>query len=489
MVAVRTNMASNPSFETYNTSTLQVAQPKASGATTASLITTGGGATALYSTEWSAEGSGGSLKVSGGTANSSAAYPYAFSGAAASMGVEPGKTYTVSATIRVPAVQTGTLDTRARTIAVGSVIGGVANYSFAFAVAAPNAIGTYRLKVTFTTPLVYENIFVRLMNGSMNTHVYWDQLVLEEGATDGSYFDGSTTADDTYTYSWTGAPHVSTSIAEYVPYYVEAEAVLEAGKPPRANITIHSIPGEQVLRLERTSGGETVIVPGARRKRSSGAAVIADPFPALGVPTTYTVWVGTQAMRQATLTVESATGWLQDPIYPDQAVPVVGRSGVAGALKLTNESLQSVTYPVTGTEHKVMGGQYGVVVGSGRAGAEGITLTHSSYDRELDAAVRDLVKETPVLVLRPPAGLQPLPPVSYLHAVFTDMPLTTHWGGNLARFSLAGNLVQAVLTAFRSGLATYEDVHAVLSGYTYAEVAAMQSGRSYLDVQKDPTAI
>lgn len=333
-------------------------------------------------------------------------------------------------------------------------------------------------------------------NPNAGDSAVFDGFIVALGATQAeaeagskSYFDGSTPADDTYTYSWTGAPHVSTSIAEYVPYYVEAEAVIEAGKPPRANITIHSIPGEQVLRLERTSGGETVIVPGARRKRSSGAAVIADPFPALGVPTTYTLWVGTQAMRQATLTVESATGWLQDPIYPDQAVPVVGHSGVAGALKLTSESLQSVTYPVTGTEHKVMGGQYGVVVGSGRGGAEGITLTHSSYDRELDAAVRDLVKETPVLVLRPPAGLQPLPPVSYLHAVFTDMPLTTHWGGNLARFSLAGNLVQAILTAVRSGLATYEDVHAVLSGYTYAEVAAMQSGKSYLDVQKDPTAI
>lgn len=272
-------------------------------------------------------------------------------------------------------------------------------------------------------------------------------------------------------------------------YETTVEAVTGAGVPPRAIVTVLGIPGEQVLRVERTAGGETTIVPGARRKRGSVAMVITDFFPALGVPTAYTVYVGTQAVAQASITVASEAGWLQDPIYPDQAVPVVGHGGVSGALKLTSESLESVTYPVTGAEHKTMGSRYGVVIGSDRGGAEGITLTHSSYDRDLDAAVRELSRGASILVFRPPPGMQPLPPVCYLHATFTDMPMTTHWGGSLARFSLTGNLVQAVMAAFRSGLATYGDVHAVLSGYTYGEVAALQSGRTYLEVHKEPTKV
>ncbi|MFF5791137.1 hypothetical protein ACFY5D_03720 [Paeniglutamicibacter sp. NPDC012692] len=331
-----------------------------------------------------------------------------------------------------------------------------------------------------------------LTNGTVNSPGDWidlDAILLEPSATPGTYFDGDTPADATYAYSWTGAPHASTSIAEYAPYYTQAEAVTEAGKPPRVNLTINSIPGEQVIRVGRTAGGDTTIVPGARRKRGSVAMVVPDLFPALGVPTTYTVYVGTQAVGQATLTVESDTAWLQDPIHPDQAVPVHGSSGGDGVLKLTSESLQSVSYAVTGTEHKVMGGRYGVVVGSDRGAAEGITLTTSSYDRDLDAAVRELVKDTPILVFRPIPGMHPLPPVCYLHAAFTDLPMTTHWGGPLGRFSLAGNLVQAVLSAFRSGLATYADVHAVLSGYTYGDVAALHAGKQYLDVHKDPTSI
>ena len=36
---------------------------------------------------------------------------------------------------------------------------------------------------------------------------------MEEGTTDGSYFDGSTTGGDYSSYAWTGTPNASTSIA------------------------------------------------------------------------------------------------------------------------------------------------------------------------------------------------------------------------------------------------------------------------------------
>lgn len=474
MVAIRTNFAANPSGEVDAANFFTA--PGTSGAAALSRVQNSARA-GLYAVRqtWSTASSGGSAGMRHSLAIGS------FTGisgdvvsARASVRSSASKSISMLFRLRMGTVVVGTKTT--------SIITAPAGQWIDFEASGVVATGAY------------DNFeaYVLITNGTVNNigdTLDMDAILIERAPTAGPYFDGSTPADSTYVYSWTGAPHASTSIAEYVPYYLQAEPVIEAGKPPRVNLVVHSIPGEQVIRVERTSSGETTIVPGARRKRASGAAVIVDHFPALGTPTTYTVYVGTHAMKQTTITVESDTGWLQDPIYPDQAVPVVGHGGVVGALKLTSESLESVTYAVTGTEHKTLGSRYGVVIGSDRGGAENVTLTHSSYDRALDTATRELVEDAPVLVFRPPAGMQPLPPVCYLHATFTDMPLTTHWGGTLARFSLTGNLVQAVLTAARSGLATYADVHAILSGYTYGDVAALQAGKSYLDVQKNPTKI
>lgn len=119
------------------------------------------------------------------------------------LGLEAGKTYTVSATLIMDKAQTGTLDTNARKI----MIGANASFTFAQSAQAPNAPGEYRLSVTFTyTPTVATG-HVRLMNGSRNEKVYWDNLVVETGTSDGSYFDG----DHEGCY-WEGAPGLSRSV-------------------------------------------------------------------------------------------------------------------------------------------------------------------------------------------------------------------------------------------------------------------------------------
>lgn len=271
-------------------------------------------------------------------------------------------------------------------------------------------------------------------------------------------------------------------------YEVTAEMTSQTGEPPRVALTILNIPGEQVLRVERTVSGETTIVPRARRVRASTAVLVTDFFPGLNVPTTYVVWVGGQAMATTTITVASEVGWIQDPIYPDQAIPVSGNR-VAGALMLTSDSLQEVNYGAGGEQIRTLGSRYGVVIGANRSAAQNVVLAGSSMDRGLDAKIRELVAQAAVLVLRPLPEMLPLPGVAYLHADFTDSPFTTHWGGDLARFTLSGNLVQAIIAAYRSGLATYQDASTVLSGYTYAQVAALRAGLQYVDVHKDPTRV
>lgn len=124
---------------------------------------------------------------------SSAAYPTGAGDSSgtslARLGMVKGETYTVSATIRLTAAQTGTLHSLARTIAilrrdVGGALSGYANSG-----AAPNEPGVHRLIVTFTVPTDIEDLAIRLMDGSGFTAepVWWDALLVEQGITDGSW--------------------------------------------------------------------------------------------------------------------------------------------------------------------------------------------------------------------------------------------------------------------------------------------------------------
>lgn len=137
------------------------------------------------------------------TSTATAFYPGGQSDGMTYLGLEAGKTYTVSATLILDKPQTGTLDANARKI----MIGANASFSFAQSEQAPNVPGEHRLSVTFTyTPTVATG-HVRLMNGSRNETVYWDKLLVEDGTTSGSYFDG-----DSPGCFWEGTPGNSKSV-------------------------------------------------------------------------------------------------------------------------------------------------------------------------------------------------------------------------------------------------------------------------------------
>jgi len=77
--------------------------------------------------------------------------------------------------------------------------------------------GTWtRYSVTGTAPASTTQCVIVFNNGqSMNSGYafYIDDVLFEQSATLGTYFDGSTAADATYTYSWTGTAYDSTSLA------------------------------------------------------------------------------------------------------------------------------------------------------------------------------------------------------------------------------------------------------------------------------------
>jgi prepilin-type N-terminal cleavage/methylation domain-containing protein len=189
-VASITNMATNPSFET----------------TTAG-VGYNGLAIAL-DTSWFQNGLS-SLKL---TANNASADSFVSLGGdigSFRLGMEAGKTYTVSATVRLTSPQSGTLATNARRIvAFHSIPGGNPPNPQTSSSGAANAAGVTRQSLTFTVPPEATAAWIRLHNGASSGGgaVWWDSIMFTEGSSQPNYADGSTQG-----WIWNGTPHESTS--------------------------------------------------------------------------------------------------------------------------------------------------------------------------------------------------------------------------------------------------------------------------------------
>jgi hypothetical protein len=133
-------------------------------------------------------------------------------------GMQPGVTYQARGVINVPAVLTGTANSRARRIVVFTRIGAGAYVETASA-QAPNTVGDHPLEVTFTIPADASEAFVRFYHGHQTTqHVFWHSLQLVEappGYVSTGYWDGDSSTftlhDDEPETGWDGEPHASTS--------------------------------------------------------------------------------------------------------------------------------------------------------------------------------------------------------------------------------------------------------------------------------------
>lgn len=127
-------------------------------------------------------------------------------------GMQPGKTYTASATVFRTGALAATTQTRARRIVAFTRAPSGVFTEYASA-QAPNTSGNTRLSVTFTIPADATEAFVRLYHGHPSNTLWWYQLRLSEG-TETDFFDGASfsgTGFSTPEHGWDGNPHRSTS--------------------------------------------------------------------------------------------------------------------------------------------------------------------------------------------------------------------------------------------------------------------------------------
>lgn len=160
----------------------------------------GGAATITKATDWYFDGTK-SLKITPAAGNNASAfYPFFASftdsiGATFNrMGIEAGKTYTVSASVRTTAAQSGTPSPDARRIVINRLAGGVIGAVLATSPQADNVGGGARLRVTFTVPEDATDIALRLTNGSAvaTEPIWWDAILIEEGTTTGVFTESLT---------------------------------------------------------------------------------------------------------------------------------------------------------------------------------------------------------------------------------------------------------------------------------------------------------
>ena len=190
-VATITNMVVNPSFE--------------NGLNTYSIPSNAG---LSIATDWAASGTS-SARMIPPTASNDSFFGIGGDIGAFRAGMQAGKTYTISATVRLSAPLTGAFSgngTRQITAWYANAAG--SNLLAAQSNQAPNSAGTTRVSLTYSIPSDATAAFLRFYHGgsSGSGTVWYDNIMITEGATQRTYADGTS-----QNWTWNGVPHNSTS--------------------------------------------------------------------------------------------------------------------------------------------------------------------------------------------------------------------------------------------------------------------------------------
>lgn len=132
--------------------------------------------------------------------------------------LRPAHSYTIIATCRTEAVQTGTLDPNARSLVVAyNTIAGNVGETIVNLGQLNNTPGSAEFRGYVTIPASVVWAQVRLYNGALvgGGDTWWDQVAIIEDNYVGRYFDGNFTSTADKTYAWVGSANNSNSTVTY----------------------------------------------------------------------------------------------------------------------------------------------------------------------------------------------------------------------------------------------------------------------------------
>jgi hypothetical protein len=503
----RTNMCTNPSLETDATGW---------SVTSGSVGTLGG----ALNTSGGYVGSN-FYRATVGTAYSSMTNPGWVNAPVGTL--TAGQTYTFSAYVRVSV---------ARQIAFDLVVTTPTQVEqFGTYVTIPANTWT-RISATWTIPSSNTGatqVRIRPLNGDSNL---WgagetldvDAVLIEQASTLGAYFDGSTTATATTLYGWSGTAQESTSLALTTPFtyfdgtFVSAAGVVYAwsstanaststatqyqpvislaqGSTPSPNVVVTFSdldPATDVVNVWRTVDGKRRPVRGARRRSVVGSDFVTDYEAPLNRSISYDleilsgVCAGVTVTTATTTITSSVSGWLSDPLAPSSAVPVYGDVGPNGEPGLDFDAFGQFEYKSEVSELIVMGTDEPVALVGQRQAANGIDLNATTLAGTQTTALRSLIKQAGVLLLRPVSGwASGIPGLCYLAAPSVlEQSVNEKMGGSMVAWKIKGDIVAPPAANAAVPTTTYGTVSGNYA--TYAAFVAAHPGQLYLDVIKSP---
>lgn len=270
---------------------------------------------------------------------------------------------------------------------------------------------------------------------------------------------------------------------------VVADALTDA-PCPRVGLTITGLGvGDSVVSVWRTADGERNPVRGARRTTIVDAGFITDYDAPLGRPVFYEVEVisgpgGPSRTLTPTISVESSTAWLQDPLIPQSAVPVVLDDGEDGPY-LRGEALSQLEYAADVSLINIMGSDKPMALFGQRMAARGVPLSLAAQLLDHNVRLRQLLLSTAQLLFRPLPVLDSVPGTMFVSIpIATEIPVDVAEGSHLTWWDLKADTVQAPVLKVLTAAFTWGDVSLLFD--TYQQKQDVSAGKTYLEDIKNP---
>jgi len=271
---------------------------------------------------------------------------------------------------------------------------------------------------------------------------------------------------------------------------VSVEALLDA-PCPRVGLTITGLGiGDSVVSVWRTADGERNPVRGARRMVAVDSDYLIDYDAPLGRPITYEVEVisgpsGADRVTSSSVTVNSDSAWIMDPLVPQSAVPITRRLTSAGEPTFAVEAMNKLDYAMDSQLFKILGSDKPMALFGQRAAATGVDLSMITDAAEQNTRLRSMFASSGVLLVRLPKSWAEFIPGAWfaLVASVSEQPRGASNGDPITSWSLSADTVAAPTLKVLTATFTYGDVALLFATYQQKQDATTGS---YLDDLKHP---
>lgn len=274
---------------------------------------------------------------------------------------------------------------------------------------------------------------------------------------------------------------------------IAVEVLPDAGAP-QVGVTVTGLgAGESVVSVQVSwDGGRTWHgVRGAERVRVTGGDFFRDHVPPLNTPAIYRLVLHSGGVvpspSEATITVPSASAWIQDPLNPRSAVPVKNVMRGGAGVQLLAPSAASLVRRQAVDLARPEGARYPVASLGVRQAPADLPLHIRAVAASQGALVnqlRALLDTAGQVVIRGLHPAVPIDPVAHVVAgeiteVLTPVGVRNDW--ELSVTQVRPTSMRVIIPWW-----TYDQVRALWSPRTYGQVRAARPGASYLDWSRDP---